>query len=75
MGPGGGSPGIKRPGLEADQSPPSSAEIENAWMYTSIHQYVFMAWCLVKYRDNFTFTCRESSVQNETADLVLTPSG
>jgi len=22
----------------------------------SAHQYVFMAWCLVKRRDNFTFT-------------------
>jgi hypothetical protein len=23
--------------------------------YTSIPQYVFMAWCLVKHRDKFTF--------------------
>jgi len=23
---------------------------------TSTPQYVFMAWCLVKHRDNFTFT-------------------
>jgi hypothetical protein len=23
-----------------------------------IHQYTFMAWCLVKHRDNFTFTFR-----------------
>jgi hypothetical protein len=36
--------------------PPSSAEVKNAWSYTSIPQYVFMAWCLVKHRDNFTFT-------------------
>jgi hypothetical protein len=26
------------------------------WSYTSTPQYVFMAWCLVKHRDNFTFT-------------------
>jgi hypothetical protein len=26
----------KQPGREADQSPPSSAEIRNAWSYTSI---------------------------------------
>jgi hypothetical protein len=26
----------------------SSAEVKNAWSYTSIPQYVFMAWCLVK---------------------------
>jgi hypothetical protein len=28
-------PGVKRPGLEADQSHPSSAEVQNAWSYTS----------------------------------------
>jgi hypothetical protein len=27
----------------------------NAWSYTSTPQYVFMVWCLVKHRDNFTF--------------------
>jgi len=26
---------IKRPGPEADHSPPTSAEIKNAWSYTS----------------------------------------
>jgi hypothetical protein len=26
--------GIKRPGREADHSPPSSAEVKNAWRYT-----------------------------------------
>jgi len=30
---------------EADHSPPSSAEVENAWSYTSTPQYVFMVWC------------------------------
>jgi hypothetical protein len=29
---------------------------ENAWRYTSTPQYVFMAWCLVKHRNTFTFT-------------------
>jgi hypothetical protein len=48
--------GIKRSGREADASPPSSAEVKNAWSYVSSHQYVFMEWCLVKHRDNFTFT-------------------
>jgi hypothetical protein len=47
--------GVKRPGREADDSPPSSAEVKNAWSYTFTPQYVFMAWCLVKHRDNFTF--------------------
>jgi hypothetical protein len=27
--------GKKRPGREADHSPPSSAEVKNAWSYTS----------------------------------------
>jgi hypothetical protein len=48
--------GVKRPRYEADHSPPSSAEVKNAWSYTSTPQYVFMARCLVKYGDNFTFT-------------------
>jgi hypothetical protein len=52
--PGALSLGVKRPGCEAEHSPPSSAEV-NAWSYTSTPQYVFMAWCLVKHRDNFTF--------------------
>jgi hypothetical protein len=45
--------GVKRPGREADHSPPSSAEFKNAWSYTSTPEYVFMAWCLVKHKDNF----------------------
>jgi hypothetical protein len=33
--PGARSLGVKRPGREADQSPPSSAEDKNSWSYTS----------------------------------------
>jgi len=29
---------------------------KNAWSYTSTPQYAFVAWCLAKHRDNFTFT-------------------
>jgi len=29
---------------------------KNAWSYISTPQYAFMEGCLVKYRDNFTFT-------------------
>jgi hypothetical protein len=36
--------GVKRPEREADHSPPSSAEVNNAWSYTSTPPYVFMAW-------------------------------
>jgi hypothetical protein len=40
---------LKRPGREADHSPPSSAEVKDAWSYTST------PWYLVKSRD-FTFS-------------------
>jgi hypothetical protein len=39
--------GVKRPGREADHSPPSSVEVKNG--------QVFMTWCFVRQRDNFTF--------------------
>jgi hypothetical protein len=35
MGAGALSTGIKRPGREVDHSPTSSAEVNNAWSYTS----------------------------------------
>jgi hypothetical protein len=31
----GSFPGVKQLGCEADHSPPSSAEVKNAWSYTS----------------------------------------
>jgi hypothetical protein len=40
--------GVKRPGREADHSPPSSAEVKDVWSYTSTPLYAFMAWCSVK---------------------------
>jgi hypothetical protein len=41
------SPGVKQPKRE-DDSPPSSTGVNYAWSYSSIHQYVFVAWCLIK---------------------------
>jgi hypothetical protein len=38
---------VKRPGREGDHSPPSSAEVKNAWSYTSGLLYIFMSWCSV----------------------------
>jgi hypothetical protein len=35
MGTRGSFPGVKRPEREADHSPPSSAEVKNAWSYTT----------------------------------------
>jgi hypothetical protein len=37
------SPGVKRPGCEADHSPPASAEVKKMWIYTSTPLYAFMA--------------------------------
>jgi hypothetical protein len=37
-------PGGKAAGREADHSPLSSAEVKNAWSYTSTSQYFFVAW-------------------------------
>jgi hypothetical protein len=54
--PGALSLGLKWLGNEADHSPPSSAKVKNVWSYISTPQYFFMVWCLVKHRDNFTFT-------------------
>jgi hypothetical protein len=36
-------PGVRRPGHEADHSPPASAQVKNTWIYTSTPPYVFMA--------------------------------
>jgi hypothetical protein len=45
---------VKRPGREADHSLPSSAEVKNAWSYTSTLQYSFMVWYLVKKKSTGT---------------------
>jgi hypothetical protein len=34
---------VKRPGREADHSPPTSAEVKKMWIYTSTPPYAFMA--------------------------------
>jgi hypothetical protein len=35
--------GIKRTGLEADHSPPTSTEVKKTWIYTATPTYAFMA--------------------------------
>jgi hypothetical protein len=47
--------GVKWPGHEADHSPPSSAEVKECGALPPLPQFVFIAWCLAKPRDNFTF--------------------
>jgi len=42
--------GVRRQGREPDHSPKSIAEVKNAEWWTSTPPYVFMWWCLIKYR-------------------------
>jgi hypothetical protein len=46
--PGALSLGVKRPGREANQSPPSSAEVKYEWALPPLPLYPFMAWSSVK---------------------------
>jgi hypothetical protein len=46
--PGALSLGVKRKEREFEYSPPSTAEVKNAWSYNSTPQYVFMRLCLVE---------------------------
>lgn len=48
--------GVKLSGYEADHSPPSSAEIKSGLNYVSTPPHVLFAWCLIRQRDNITFT-------------------
>jgi hypothetical protein len=51
------SPAVKKTGREGAHSPESNAEeVKNAWNSISIPPYVFIAWNLVKCRNEFTFT-------------------
>jgi hypothetical protein len=49
----------KEAGREFDHSLHPMSRSKKEWSYTSTSQYIFMAWYLVKHRDNstFTFTC------------------
>jgi hypothetical protein len=56
MGTGGAFPGEKRPGREADHSPPFSAEVKKMLIYTfTPHTPLWHSASLVKQTDNFTF--------------------
>jgi hypothetical protein len=57
MGTRGSFPGVKRPGPEADYSPPSSAEVKE-WLELYLHSPNTLPWrgAQLKQRDNFTFT-------------------
>jgi hypothetical protein len=51
-------PGIKRPGREADHSPPSSAGVKNGGAIPPLpHASSWHSAQLIKRRDNLTFLC------------------
>jgi hypothetical protein len=66
------SPAVKGPRREADHSHSSSANVKE-YVALYLHpQYVFMPWCLVKYRDKFTLNL--TFVNNEhinTDNMIL----
>jgi hypothetical protein len=45
--PGALSPGVKRPGCQANHSPQTSAEVKKIWIYTSTPPYAFMVSRLI----------------------------
>jgi hypothetical protein len=53
----GSFPGGKAAREWTDHSPPSSADVKNAWSCTSTLPYVFTAWCLVKHRMRLHVLC------------------
>jgi hypothetical protein len=63
--------GVKRPGREADHSPPSSIEVKECVELYLHSQYVFMTWCLVKHRNNFTFTLKIETAWSVDHELTL----
>jgi hypothetical protein len=63
-------PGVKRPGHEAEHSPPPTAMAKNAWSCISTPAFVFMAWRLVKHRCNFTFTHTDLGAQPLSFPLI-----
>jgi hypothetical protein len=64
--------GVKRPEREADHPPPSSAQVKNAWRYTSSSpQYVLMAWCLVKAKEQFYLYLYLQSINYEAPHYAI----
>jgi hypothetical protein len=71
--PGAISLGVKRPGREADHSPPSSAEVKE-WVELYLNSPNTPSWrgAQLKHRDNFTFTLTNSIGQNILEKLTVT---
>jgi hypothetical protein len=74
MGTGGFLSGVKRPGRESDHSPPTSTMVKKTWVYISTPPYTFMAKCLVKQRNNFTFYILVSNPRYDRSNVTHSPS-
>jgi hypothetical protein len=48
--------GVEQMECEPDHSPPSSTKVRNWWSYTFTPPYIFLVWCLIKPKNNLTFT-------------------
>jgi len=66
-----GSPflGVKRPGVKLTTHIHLVLRLKHVELY--LHpSYVFMAWCLVKHRDNFTFTLPVNGLNNMNVNFM-----
>jgi hypothetical protein len=66
-------PRVKWPWREADNSPPSSAKVKNAWICISTPPYVFMAWCIFQYRIRLCGEANSHSACKEIPRLLWSP--
>jgi len=72
VGIGDSSSDIKQPGREADHLLRSSAKVKNTYICTSSPPYAFMAWRLIKHRDNFSCSSVKKLIQvSDSSDLAL----
>jgi hypothetical protein len=69
--PGALSPGIKWIQHETDHSPPANAEVKNEWSYSSSQPHIFMVWCLINTRDNFTLIKDHGIILNSEVICLL----
>jgi len=67
---------VKRPRAESYHLTSSSTGVKNAWMYTSIFSYIFIAPCVINYRKKrpkptfASFISRATKKDPRTAPLV-----
>jgi hypothetical protein len=76
MGTRGSSLGVKRPGREADHSPPSNAEVKASGAIPPLPQYAFTAWCSVKAQGQLCLylylqTLQSTPTPNKTKNVLV----